>query len=174
MHFESLTSQKSALMLLHGVLVGKAWESWPGRKGRSFMLMWWAHIRGNRTRRVIKVLKGAASLQDMTTQPRVIKSAIRRHLQVHYLTISGVGTIAVATETAGFFSEGGGLFGNFKKMAACNYTAALFYVPPVLPKARLYVPLRKIHYWASKRTSITPCFSIRSALARSLDERFDE
>lgn len=58
--------------------------------------------------KVIKVLKGIASLHDSTTtQPRVIKSAIKHSLQAHYLTISQVGTIAVAKETELF--KGGSL-----------------------------------------------------------------
>lgn len=90
--------------------------------------------------KVIKVLKGAASLHDSTTQPRVIKSAIKHRLQAHYLTGSGVGTIAVTKETE--LSEGG-VCCNLKALAARNY-AALFYVSLVLPNASLNMPLGRV------------------------------
>lgn len=49
---------------------------------------------------VIQHLKGAAMFRDATTQPWVIKPAIRPHSQIHYLTILRMGTRAVSTETA--------------------------------------------------------------------------
>lgn len=51
---------------------------------------------------VIKHLKAAALLHNVTTHLPIIKSPIRPHLQVHYLTTSWARTIAVSTETTLF------------------------------------------------------------------------
>lgn len=124
-----------------------------------------AHISGNHMWKVIKVLKGAASLHDTTTQPRVIKSAIKHRLQAHYLTDPGVGTIEVAKETELFE---GGVCCNLQALAARNY-ATLFYVSPVRPNASLYMPLGRV---ITLPQNTLPSFL--ALLLTPSSERFDE
>lgn len=128
---------------------------WACCQGRSIAQQ--AHISGNHMWKVIKVLKGTASLHDTTTQPPVIKSAIKHSLQAHYLTVSQVGSIAVAKETELFE---GRVCRNLQALAAHNY-AALFYVSLVLPNASLNVPLGRV-ITASKHTSIIPGCTLHS------------
>lgn len=124
-----------------------------------------AHISENHMWKVIKVLKGVASLHDTTTQLRVIKSAIKHRLQARYLTVSGVGTIAVAKETT--FFEGGVCY-NLQALAARNY-AALFYVSLVLPNASLYTPLGRVI--TLPQNTLPSFLALLFALS---SERFDE